>query len=191
MNIEFEILSRIIKSRRSTFPNTYKPGIISDTLIHFLIENASWAPNHKKTEPWRFILIKDHKKIELSEFLSAFYKSSTSAEAFDVLKMKKAGEKALQASAVLAICIHRSPESLLPAWEETAAVACAVQNLWLSCTALQLAGYWSTPKAIGSMKEFLGLSAVEECLGLFYLGWPSGEPTKSSRKSTQEILRIL
>lgn len=191
MNRDFETLSRLIRNRRSTFPNTYNPGLISDALIHLLITNAVWAPNHKKTEPWRFILIRDNKKIELSEFLSAYYRSTTSADAFDELKMKKAGEKALQASAILAICVHRSPESHIPAWEETAAVACAVQNLWLSCTALQLAGYWSTPKAIGSMKDFLGLNEVEECLGLFYLGWPTGQPPSSTRKSTEEIFRIL
>lgn len=191
MNQNFEILSHLIQNRRSTFPNTYKPGNISEDLIKLLILNASWAPNHKKTEPWRFVLIQDEKKLALSNFLAEFYRSSTPVDAFDAIKMKKAGEKALQAAAIIAICIHRSPESLLPAWEETVAVACAVQNLWLSCTALKLAGYWSTPKAIASMNQFLGLTENQECLGLFYLGWPNGEPPKASRKPIEDIFRIL
>ena len=37
----------------------------------------------------------------------------------------------------------------MPEWEETAAVACAVQNMHLAFTAEGLAGYWSSGGVMG------------------------------------------
>ena len=44
------------------------------------------------------------------------------------------------------------------------AVACAVQNMWLSCTTLGIGSYWSSPKSIIEAKEFLGLDENEKCI---------------------------
>ena len=43
---------------------------------------------------------------------------------------------------MVAICMRRQalPEKVMPEWEETCAVACAVQNLWLAATAHGIAG---------------------------------------------------
>ena len=105
MNEKFELLTELIHSRRAIFPQNYKPGKISAEILESILENARWAPNHKKTEPWRFVLIENDSLKDLSEFLSNRYKLNTSAENFDPVKFKKAGEKPLQSAAVLAICI--------------------------------------------------------------------------------------
>ena len=191
MNQKFTILTEIIHSRRAVFPQFYEAGQISDELIDAIIENGRWAPNHKKTEPWRFVVITKAKLQELSDYLMEEYKNKTSPENFDAIKMKKAGEKPLQSAAVIAICIHRSPETLIPAWEETAAVACAVQNMWLSCTALHIGCYWSTPGAISKMNEFLKLEEHESCIGLFYMGWTKESIPVTKRKGVEEISRKL
>lgn len=191
MNQKINILTEIIKSRRAIFPQFYEAGQIDQEIINVVLNNARWAPTHKKTEPWRFVVIKNEKLQLLSNFLSDFYKSKTKEENFDAVKMKKAGEKPLQSACVIAICIHRSPETLIPAWEETAALACAVQNIWLSCAALNIGSYWSTPEAIYSMQSFLGLGENEFCLGLFYMGWTKYQAPLSNRKGLEEIVRIL
>lgn len=191
MNQKFQTLTEIIRSRRAVFPQFYEPGQIPDELIDTILDNARWAPNHKKTEPWRFVVITKDKLQILSDFLGEFYKKRTTNENFDPVKMKKAGEKPLQSAAVIAICIHRSPESVIPAWEETAALACAVQNMWLSCTALEIGCYWSSPEAIYQMNEFLGLGENESCMGLFYMGWTKHETQATNRKGVQEISRRL
>ncbi len=191
MNQKFSILTEIIRSRRAVFPQSYQAGQISDEILKAILDNARWAPNHKKTEPWRFIIIKDQALIRLSAFLEECYKSKTPQEQIDVVKMKKISEKPLQSAAVIAICIHRSPETFIPAWEETAAVACAVQNIWLSCTALDIGSYWSTPAAISQINEFLNLQENESCLGLFYMGWCGKEIPTSHRKELTQVIRNL
>jgi nitroreductase len=189
MNSDYQILSRIIRNRRSVFPNQFVPGQIPEELVDGLIAQATWAPTHKKTEPWRLVRIRGEKLRDLSEFLADFYKKNTPEEKFSEIKWKKAGERPLQSAYVLALCIERSPAELIPAWEETAALACAVQNLWLGCAALGIGAYWSTPDAIRSLGKLFDPSGKEECLGLFYMGWAPQEVPDSSRKSPQEISR--
>lgn len=191
MDSRFLLLSEIIRARMSEFPSTYKSGNIDPKLIDDLITNALWAPNHKKTEPWRFVVIYGEKKKELSDLMADHYQKTTPADQFDLVKQRKAAEKPLQAGAIIAICVHRSPEALIPAWEETAAVACAVQNLWLSCTAIGLGAYWSTPGIIKNLHDFLGLHEHEECIGLFYMGWSGNPGTERTRNPLDQVRRWL
>ena len=82
-------------------------------------------------------------------------------------------------AAVSTACLHlpwlyslracSPPGKLMPEWEETAAVACAVQNLHLALVAEGLAGYWSSGGVMGEgawanapeTRELLGMTG--EC----------------------------
>ena len=186
--VTFEEFSDLVKNRRAVYPQFYQPGEIDPKLIKAMLENATWAPTHKKTEPWRFVVITGKARSRFSEFLQTFYKKTASPETFSEEKRKKAGEKPLQSAAVIAICIKRSPETLIPAWEETAALACAVQNLWLSCSVLNIGSYWSTPSAIKDFNDFYPLDETTECLGYFFMGWKKPElQFNSSRKPVEDV----
>jgi len=54
-----------------------------------------------------------------------------------------------------------------PEWEEISAVAMAVQNMWLACTALEIGAYWSSPSLINHLDEFFNFNEGESCLGFF------------------------
>jgi nitroreductase len=129
--------------------------------------------------------------VSLSEFLAKHYKSITPIESFSEQKMIKASEKPLQSACVIALCLHRSPENLIPGWEETAALSCATQNIWLSASALGIGAYWSTPSAIYKMNDFLKLQEFEECLGLFYMGWKDEISLPAERWSLDKVVREL
>lgn len=186
----FDQLSELISHRRSVFPAQYRPESIPDEVIMRVLENARWAPNHKKTEPWRFIVFREGSRSWLADFLMHYYKENTPAEQFDPIKMKKAGEKPMQSAAIIAICIERSPTHVIPAWEETAAVACAVHNIWLSCACLGIGGYWSTPAAIKNLAVQQQLPQTQECLGLFYMGWSDEATGPGIRRPLQELVKF-
>ncbi|MCB0533210.1 MAG: nitroreductase [Lewinellaceae bacterium] len=166
-------ISTLIHRRRSIFPKFYKPDQpIDRTVIEQLLENANWAPTHRLTEPWRFqVFHSPESRAALGDYMSGYYQHYTPPEAFSEEKMVKAGENPRRAGAVIAIVLHRDPEARIPEFEEIAAVAMAVQNMWLTCTELGLGCYWSTPKAALEASDFLQLAPNEFCLGLFYLGW--------------------
>ncbi len=171
MPITPELVSELIRKRRSIFPKTYNQKPITKAILEEILENANWAPTHRMTEPWRFKVLTGAALERLGDYLSDFYRNNTPEEQFSEAKFTKSKENPSRSASVIAICMKRDAEERVPEWEEMAAVACAVQNMWLTCTAHQIGSYWSTPKAALEADAFLGLEAGESCLGLFYMGY--------------------
>ncbi len=185
-----ETISGIIRSRRAIFPAMYTGEKVPEDKVWELLENANWAPTHRLTEPWFFIVIPQEKIHKLCEFGAAWYKEYTLPEVYSEMKYQKIKTKALSASHIIAICMKRDPEKRVPKWEEEAAVACAVQNMWLTASAMGLGSYWSTPGYALNSKEFFNLKKGERCLGLFYVGVPEeGLKLESRRQDVKSKVR--
>ncbi|WP_350292713.1 nitroreductase [uncultured Croceitalea sp.] len=170
----------LIKKRRSVFPVQYNSEPITKETIEKLLEAANWAPNHKKTEPWRFKVLLGDSKARLGEFLSSKYQEVDAKP--KQIKIKKLQENPKKAGAIIAICMQRDPNVSLPEWEEIAATAMAVQNMWLAATELGIGSYWSSPGLIKYIDEFFDLNNGEKCLGFFYLGYSDEEITQGVRE---------
>ena len=164
-------INQLIRKRRAVFPPFYSDKPIEKSILNQILENANWAPSHKLTEPWRFKVFQSKAKENLGKFLAEWYKTNTESSMFKERKYLKTQKKANQSACIIAICMQRDPKESIPEWEEIAAVACAVQNMWLSCTALGIGSYWSSPKSIHSFNEFMPLNEGEICLGFFYMGY--------------------
>ncbi|MDX1285865.1 MAG: nitroreductase family protein, partial [Draconibacterium sp.] len=80
-------ISEIIKNRRATPPRLYAKKEISKEVIEQLLENANWAPNHKKTEPWRFKIYTGESKSKLANEVKALLQSKL-AEGYQVAPEK-------------------------------------------------------------------------------------------------------
>ncbi|WP_422081889.1 nitroreductase family protein [Ulvibacterium sp.] len=174
----------LIKKRRSVFPVQYNSSPIAKTDIEKILEAASWAPTHRKTEPWRFKVLLGESKERLGQFLSKKYQETEAHP--KQFKIKKLLENPQRAGAIIAICMQRDPKESLPEWEETAATAMAVQNMWLCCTEMGIGCYWSSPMLIQYMGEFLDLSGGEKCLGFFYMGHYDEEIPQQTRTPITE-----
>lgn len=169
----------LIKNRRAVFPAQYNDKPIERSQIEQILEAANWAPTHKKTEPWRFKVVTGKAKAELGDFLAKKYEETESKpKSFKINKLK---ENPRRSAAVIAICMQRDPQESLPEWEEIAATAMAVQNMWLGCAELGIGCYWSSPGLIKYAGEFFGLAEGERCLGFFYMGNYSEQIPESSR----------
>lgn len=179
-------INELIKNRRSIAPSLYNNQPIEKAVIEQLLENANYAPTHKLSQPWRFkVFHSEESRTRLSQYMMDFFEKNTSAENYSEIKHKKAGENATKAACAIALCIK--PDTTLPEWEEVAALACAVENMWLTCTANNIGCYWGTPKAAIEATEFLGLEEGEKCLGWFYLGYSDlPTPAPKNRVSVEE-----
>ena len=167
-------ISSIIQSRKSTYPNEFNGKIIEEDIILQLLENANHAPTHKMTQPWLFkIFCNDSKKKLLDEIILI--------NEFSEIKKNKLENSFNKSSHIICICMKKNSD-LLPEWEEVAATAMAVQNLWISCVNSNIGGYWSTPKYINKLRTFLKLNTDEICLGFFYLGVHDSKKTNKKRR---------
>ncbi|MDY6025895.1 nitroreductase [Bergeyella zoohelcum] len=162
-------IHEIIAQRRSIYPKDYIDKSIDNEHIETLLHAADLAPNHKKTKPWRFRVFKGEEKSQLALEMANAYKNSVAPEDFLEKKYQDIIHKIEQSGAIMTISIHFS--GLVPAWEEIAATAMAVQNMYLTCTALEIGCYWSSPKFAENLHDFLQLEDSQKCYGLFYLGY--------------------
>jgi len=181
-----QAITQLIRKRRSIFPRTYIERPISKAIIEEVLENANWAPNHKKTEPWRFKVLVDNALVQLRDWQVDWYHKNTPPEKFSAQKLKKLQTKPLKAACMIAICMQRDPKESIPEWEEIAAVACAVQNMWLTTTAYDIGAYWSSPEYIKDIGSFLKLAEGERCLGFFYMGYHETPELPANRKSIMD-----
>lgn len=164
-------LNTLIKKRRSIFPKTYNNEPIPREIVEQVLENANWAPTHRFTEPWRFKVFYGEKALaRLGDFLAAKYKAEMPADKFSEAKYKKLSQNPRRSGCAIALCMQRDAEERVPEWEEIASTACAVQNMWLTCTANNVGCYWSSAKVLQKSGEFLNLQEGERCLGLFFMG---------------------
>ena len=184
MRYNLSEITDLIRNRRTIYPEQFSSRKVHREQVELLLNNAQWAPTHGNTQPWRFKVFMEDGTQTLSDFLGRTYLTLTPKEDQNDMKLSKMINRPLKSSVVIAVCMERQKEEKILEIEEIEAVACAIQNLHLSCTAYGLGGFWSTPKLIYSteMNEFLGLGNKDKCLGLFYIGYPDIEWPKAHRK---------
>lgn len=190
---EGPLSTQIIRSRRSIFPHSYTDQKISKALLEELLENANHAPTHRLTEPWRFKVLAGEKLDALGDLLALLYKEKIPEEKFSEMKYKKTAQKPRQCSHVIAICMERDADERVPEWEEIAATAMAVQNIWLSASAYGIGAYWSSPATINSLacRDFLNLGEGQRCLGFLYMGYHQMPEQEAKRRPIQEKVEWL
>lgn len=162
------ILKEIIEQRRSIFPKDYTDTEIPQEILEEILNAATFAPNHKRTKPWRFKIFKGKEKAQLASEMQAIYKAITPEQLFLEKKYNDIGFKINKADVVVSIVVNFS--GMVPEWEEIAATSMAVQNMYLTCTANNIGCYWSSPKIVDELKDSLIIEENQKCLGLFYMG---------------------
>lgn len=189
--IEFNVneINRLLRHRRSVYPKDYTGERVDDAIIRQMLENANWAPTHKLTEPWRFVIFTGEGLKKLADFQSECYKRVTTADGtFKEDRFKNLQTKPFESSHIIAIGMKRDANKSVPEWEELAAVFCAVQNMYLTATAYGIGCYMSTGGITNfkEAKEFFGLGIEDKLCGFLNVGMPKGSVPDGKRKNIQE-----
>lgn len=165
--------NQLVRNRRSIFPKDYTGEKVDDAIIRQMLENANWAPTHKLTEPWRFMVFSGEGLKKLGEFQASCYKQVTEANGtFKEDRYQNLLIKPLEASHIIAIGMKRDEKKGVPEWEELAAVFCAVENMYLTAAAYGIGCYLSTGGITNfeEAKEFFGLGADDKLCGFLNVG---------------------
>jgi nitroreductase len=166
------------------------PDAPSREEIAELLELAVRAPNHHRTEPWRFIVLAGAARERLARAITD--------EAID------AGAEAERARADAAAKVDRAPvivvftsvpsdDPKVVEQEELASVAMAMENFLLAAYASGFGAMLRTGPAAyhPSISEHLELAANETVVGFVYLGYPAAEREPTERTPATQRTRWL
>ncbi|MBC7886333.1 MAG: nitroreductase [Ferruginibacter sp.] len=180
--------NQLVINRRSVFPKQFDTTKkVPDDIVKQIVLNATWAPNHGQAEPWFFKIFTGKGLHTFAAIQSRIYKESA-GELYNNDKLLKLQLQPLLASHIISIGMKRTPGGQIPEIEDIEAVACAVQNMYLSVAAYGLGGYWTTGGItyLDKAKYHFGLAAPDKLLGFFYIGHVAIPSSTGKRKPIEE-----
>ena len=186
------MFNQLIKSRRSVFPKDYSGERVEDAIVHQMLENANWAPTHKLTEPWRFVVFTGNGLKKLAALQGECYKQvTTSNGTFREDRYQNMLAKPMECSHIIAVGMKRDEKKGVPEVEELGAVFCAVENMYLTATAYGIGCYLSTGGITNfeEAKELFGLGKEDRLLGFLNIGMPKGTLPEGRRKTVEEKVK--
>ena len=168
--MEFPDLVRTRRTHKSFGPEPVPPETLDE-----LLELARWAPNHHRTNPWRF-------RVVGPETLERLKEAAGPAEA---PKLERA-RTLVVASCVLSGDLQQDEEDIC-------ATACAVYTVLLAAHARGLAGYWRTPAVLRTPegRAAVGVPEDERVLALIHLGRPRQEKRPPERAPSGDYVTYL
>jgi nitroreductase len=180
----------LILTRRTI--HDYQPGPIPEGAVERAATAAMAAPNHRMTEPWRFVRVGPQARRTLVD-ISADLKGG--AAAMGEPAMEKLRAKMLNPAELLVVCRVRHDHADI-AREDYAAIACAVQNAMLSFWSEGVGSKWSTGAVTTDERTYKTLGVdphAEEIVGFLWAGQAlrADLPKPRRRRSLEEVLRSV
>lgn len=183
---------KLFSDRRSLPPTRMNGTAIPEAHLQAILEAANWAPSHRHTEPWRFIVYAGKGRQKLCDAMIDAYTQHAGQHTKEA-KIEKLGCRTELAGAMIALILSVPQPARNPEEEDVMAVACATQNLHLAAHGLGIGGYWTTPGFADHalFREFLNLKLWERCLGVFYLGYPASDWPISKRQPVAKKIHYV
>jgi nitroreductase len=178
-------VAEVVRGRRTI--GAFCPDPVPWEFVEQALELACWAPNHHKTEPWRFTSLGPatvRQVVELNAALVAAKKGADVAET-------KRRQWSRVPGWLLVTCV-RSNDPLTQE-EDYAACCCAMQNVMLGLWSQGVGSKWTTGDVTRD-PAFFSLVQIdpttERSVGLLWYGFPDAVP-QQTRRPPGTFLRVL
>ena len=182
-----------IAARRSIFD--FQATAVPRERLERALQAAVWAPNHKLTEPWRFIVVGPDAKDRLSSVYARLKQDAAKGDiAPEALREigRKTVKKLMSKPSIVAVTCAVSGDAFLDR-EDYAATCCAIQNIMLAAWEDGIGMQWSTSGLIEDAEALsvLGVDPERErVVGLLYAGFAERVPV-SKRTPAAELTTWL
>ncbi len=128
------------------------------------------APDHGQLRPWKFLLVRGEAREAFGRLMAESLRRRQPESSDEALRMEAA--KALRAPLLIVAAATPRPTGKVPAVEQVAATAAAVQNMLIAAHAMGYGGFWRTgPVAYDpDFIKALGLAESDQIVGFIYVG---------------------
>jgi nitroreductase len=183
-------LQQLIADRRTI--HDYRSDPLPEGALEQALLAAISAPNHRMTEPWRFVRVGPETRNALVQVAAAIKGLKAPLGEAGLEKIRA---KFMEPAELLVVCQTRHADPAV-AREDYAAVACAVQNAMLSFWAEGIGSKWSTGGVTTDERSYrlLGIDpAQEEIVGFLWAGYAARSDVVKPRRrrSLGDVLRSV
>lgn len=184
-------IHQLLTTRRTV--HDYEPAELGEGVLERALQAGLAAPNHRMTEPWRFVAVGPSAREELVE-ISIDLKAQKSGGELSESTRESVRRKMMDPAVLLVVCRVRHRDASVER-EDYAAIACCVQNISLSLWAEGVGSKWSTGGVTTDARTYqlLGVDSVlQEIVGFVWIGAPGKECAKVQRKlGVSDVLRAV
>lgn len=180
-----DAVARLIRSRRTV--HLFEPEPVPEAVVLRALDLARWAPNHRLTEPWRFVLLGPETARAVADLNAEMVTERRGASAGEA---KRVRWRAIPGWLVVTC---RTSEDAVREREDYAACCCAVQNLQLYLWSEGVGVKWTTGPVTRTARfyDLLGLDAERErVVGLLWYGRPAAVPATARRPLEGVLVRL-
>lgn len=183
--------SALMRDRRSFAPEDFSGRKVQRDVVEEILRAGTWAPTHGMTQPWRFTVFMDEGLDALRQGVPAWYEEAMSGKEVNAAKRDRLARRMDTCNCVIGVGMVPDVNGRISREDEEWAVASAIQNMHLMCTAYGLGAKWTTPAfmKLPAVREALALPAEGKVMGLFYVGYPAKAWPMSHRWPLEYITR--
>lgn len=184
-------VNEAIRTRRTVARFRPEP-IPVETLVRVL-EAGIWAPNHRLTEPWRFVIVGPAVRAPLAARFAEWRMEKAPVEAVE--RRARIREESLRTflsiPALIAVAAVQEGDEQRRR-EDYAAVCCAIQNIQLAAWSEGIGMKWSTS---GITRDALAYQVLGfdpagfYIVGFLYAGYPAETPVRERRLPLEAVIR--
>lgn len=168
----------------------FQSGPVPDEVIDRALQAATFAPNHKLTWPWRFVLVGPASRQRLADLKIALVRANRQLSP----EVEASTRAKLTTPDRLVVVVQRLADDPSRREEDYATCACAIQNLSLSVHADGFHAKWGTGAVTRhpDTYELLGVDgASERVVGFVFVGQAAAVPPAAPRPAWSDVTTVL
>ncbi|PUE48922.1 nitroreductase [Limnohabitans sp. 2KL-1] len=186
-----QLASQWIASRQTVLPKRLVAPGPDAAELEQLFRAAADAPDHDLINPWRFLIIPEHRRADLGAlFAQALLERDASASNDQVAQAR---DKALRAPLLMLLIVDEAKgDADIDLNERVLSAGCAVQNFMLLAHAMGYGSGLTSGKALkaDSFRAGLGLGASEHAICCLSVGTVSSRKPFKPRPEVSQFTRI-
>lgn len=185
MNPHPSVIDFMLNRRSVLVKNLQEPGP-STTELETILTIATRVPDHRKLEPWRFLVLQGEARRQYGELLA-----EVKARKETMMGIQVEIEKDCFMRAPLVIAVIASPvEHKTPKEEQLLSAGAVCQHINIAAGALGYASQWITGWSCldENACQAIGLSEDEFIAGYLYIGSSDEQPLDRQRPDLEEVV---
>lgn len=179
-----------VRDRRSV--HRFRPDALPESVLEDLLQTSTYAPNHKHSEPWRFVVVRGEAKQRLADLRVELVEERARAEGRPLRDPSAMIREIVEPQAIVYVVQQLSPDAKRQK-EDYASCSIVAYILQLAAWERGLGARWHSGQLTSDPKvhAFLGLSEDEAATCYLAMGYPAEVPPDWQKKPAKDLTRYI